>query len=86
MSQKIKVHIKELVLHGFERIDRRRVGVAVESELSRLFTEQGVPSSLTHGSECPSIDGGKFKAAHNSGTESIGSHIAQAVYGGLGKK
>lgn len=83
MKRSIKLHIDELVLHGFERMDRCRLAEVVGSELSRLFMEQGVPSSLGLGGECPMIDGGEWNVAANSGAEMSGAQIAKAVYGGL---
>ena len=46
----IELHIEELVLHGFAPKDRYTIGEAVQRELSRLFAEQGVHSSLSRGS------------------------------------
>lgn len=38
MSRPIRVHIGELVLHGFERRDRHAIAVAVREELARSLT------------------------------------------------
>jgi len=40
---RIEVHIEELILEGFAPGDRWRVGAAVQEELGRLFSRQGVP-------------------------------------------
>jgi hypothetical protein len=80
----IDLHIEELVFHGFSRADRYRIGQAVEHELGRLFTEQGMPPSLARSGEIASLDGGSFEARPGSGTEAIGAQVARAVYGGLG--
>ncbi len=79
----IELHIEELVLHGFEAGDRHSIGEAVERELSRLFTEQGVPPSLERGSRIDSLKGGDIKITPGSSAEVIGARVAQAVYGGL---
>jgi hypothetical protein len=79
----VELHIEELVLHSFEPGDRHRIGEAAERELSRLFTEQGTPPSLTRGHEIARVDGGTFEAKQGSTVEAVGAQVARAVYGGL---
>lgn len=81
----VELHIEELVLHGFAPQDRYRIGSAVEAELACLFTEQGVPSSLTRSGEMAHLDGGKFEVAPGSTAEAIGDQVARALYGGLNR-
>jgi hypothetical protein len=81
----IELHIEELVLHGFAPADRYRIGEAVESELARLFDEQGVPPSLARESGIERLDGGAFEVAHGSKLEAVGVQVAQAVFGGLSR-
>ena len=81
----IELHIKELVLHGFNHGDRYLISEAVQVELTRLFSEQGLPSTLSHHVEIGSVDGGAFHATPGSKPAAIGSQVAHAVYGGLGK-
>jgi hypothetical protein len=84
MRQKnIELCIEELVLDGFEQVDRSRVAEAVESELTRLFVERGVTPSLASGGEIGRLNGGTFQAAANSRPETIGAGVARAIYGGL---
>ncbi len=79
----IELHIEELLLEGFEQVDRHRIAEAVERELTHLFTERGIPHSLAGGGEINRLDGGAFQVAPNSRPETIGTRVAQAVYGGL---
>lgn len=76
----IELHIEQLVLHGFRPNDRYRIGKAVELELTRLFTEQGISYSMSKGGEFTYLDGGKFNVAPNSKTDTIGTKVAQSVY------
>ena len=76
----VNLHIEELVLLGFTPGDRYRIGDAMERELARLFTEQGVPPQS---SELAYLDGGAFEVKPGSGAEEIGVRVAQTVYGGL---
>ncbi len=80
-----EVHIEELVLHGFAPGDRHSIGEAVEHELTRLFAEQDVPSSLAHGGEIARLDSETFEVAPNSNAEAIGAQIARAIYSGLNR-
>lgn len=85
MEQKVDLHIEELVLHGFSPGDRYRIGQAVELELTRLITEQGIPSSLSRDGDLARINGGTINVSPNSRAEVIGGRVAQSVYGGFGK-
>jgi hypothetical protein len=42
----INLHIEELILHGFAREERYAIGEALQNELQRLFTTQGLPQSF----------------------------------------
>ena len=93
----LRVHIGELVLHGFPPGDRARIADAVQAELARLFTEGGVPAALTTGGAVERIDAGGFhtaaavapastgslQTANAARTETTGAQIAQTVYGRL---
>jgi hypothetical protein len=81
----IDLHIEELVLDGLPRVDQYRFSEAVQVELSRLFSERGVPRSLHRGGYMDQLDGGGFTVAPNSTESSIAGQIAQAVYRGFGK-
>jgi len=85
----IKLHIEELVLHGFAPGDRHTIADSVERELSHLlatqFAEQGIQSSLTHNAEHARLDAGSFHVTPNAKPNAIGTQIAQAVHGGLTK-
>ncbi len=85
MNQTIELHIEELILHGFSPHDRYHIGAAVEAELTRLFTEQGIPASLLNGIEIPSINAGTFNYQTNDNRKNTGNSIASSVYKGLAK-
>jgi hypothetical protein len=80
-NNNIELHIEKLMLHGFSPSDRHRIGEAVEVELTRLFTEQGI--SMTKGGEFARLDGGQFNVAPNSNANTIGSQVAQSVYNSM---
>jgi hypothetical protein len=77
----VRLHIEELVLHGFAPSDRHAIGDAVHQELTRLLVEQGVPALLTRGGETERI-AGSFPVAPGARPQVIGARVAEAVYGG----
>ena len=78
----IKLHINEVVLHGFEPADRAALGAALETELARLLAA-GDPASLTGANEAARIDGGAFDMPAHAAPEVTGTRLARAVYDGM---
>lgn len=84
-AHSVELHIEELVLHGFASNDRYRIGDALERELTRLVTEQGVPPVISQGVEVARLNAGAFQVKTGSNPETTGVQLAQAIYRGLGK-
>lgn len=82
--KRIEINIEKLVLEGFEHADRHQIGEAVEQELIRLFTEQGIPPGLEKGGNIASLGGETIEIAPGSKAPNIGIDISKSVYGGLG--
>jgi hypothetical protein len=78
----VKLHIEELVLHGFEPGDRAALGAALETELARLIAA-GDPEPLTHTGRVARLDGGAFELPAHAGPEVAGTRLARVVYDGL---
>ncbi|HEX8336386.1 MAG TPA: hypothetical protein VF621_06625 [Pyrinomonadaceae bacterium] len=78
----IKLHIDEVVLHGFEPADRAALGAALETELARLLAA-GDPTALTGASQVARIDGGAFEMPRHTAPDVAGTRLARAVYDGL---
>ena len=79
-----KIHIEELVLHGFAASDRHRIAGEVERELSRLMGEgrlAGFRENLT----LERMNGGTFKVEAGAKAQAAGTQIARAVFRGLGQ-
>ena len=83
----INLHIERLVLDGLEIAPEQRpvLQAAVERELSRLLTERGLSPSLAQGIAVPQISTGGIQLINSNPTQ-IGQHIAQSVYGGIGRE
>ncbi len=79
----LNLNIDRLTLHGFSPSARHRIGAAMETELTRLFTEEGIPPSLTQDSVINQLDGGNLEIAARTPPRIIGIRIARAIYRGL---
>lgn len=80
-TEKIDLYVNELVLYGFPRSERHRIGEAVRKELLRQLTEQGIPQALTQQSRVARLNAGSIQAVQGVKPENIGMQVAQAVYG-----
>lgn len=80
---RIHVEINDLVLHGFDYNDHRRVSNAIKEELSRLIAEQGVSKFYSKGGVLPSVVvRGVDTSLH---PKKAGGSIAKLVYSELSK-
>jgi hypothetical protein len=82
MQPAVEIEIQELVLHGFSGNDRFAIGDAVQRELERLITEQGLPG-LAHSVSADRMDGGVLRIASGTGPQVIGAQLAARVHEGL---
>ena len=76
----LELNIEELRLHGFKRSDREKIAAAVQTELERLFSEEGLPSGLKDGREVR-LQGGSFSVPTGLNPEKAGEHLARQMYG-----
>ncbi len=81
----VELRIEELVLYGFPPGDHRRIGDAAQRELSRLFTEKGVPPSLSRGGETPRLEAGAFEINPGLGADAVGARLARSLYEGMAR-
>jgi hypothetical protein len=81
---KIEIHIDELVLHGFDAVDRYAIGDAVSAELARLIAEQGSPALFTHSLHIPSLQMSPVQIAPGAvHPEGVGAQVANQLYQSL---
>jgi hypothetical protein len=94
----LDLHIDELVLHGFGPGDRYAIAAAVERELGRLFTEEGVPRGLAEDRDGSDgdfettdatrsvfrMDAGTFDVTHDATPDAVGTQVARAIHRSLG--
>jgi|WetSurMetagenome_2_1015567.scaffolds.fasta_scaffold463103_1 hypothetical protein len=84
----INLHIERLVLEGLPVEGARAVDVqaAVEAELARLLTENGLAAHLQQGAALPHLSGNVLPVSAEHNPAHLGTQIARSVYGGLGNK
>jgi hypothetical protein len=82
----IHLHIERLILDGLpvERAQGPLVQAAVEAELARLLTENGLGVAFGAGGVVPGIDANGIQLSPGSSPAQLGRQIAQSVYGGIG--
>ena len=76
----IELHLEELVLDGFATTDRYRISAALQAEMSRLFTERGVPASLAHGGSIAMLRAEGLDVSPSASADRIGKQVARALY------
>jgi len=76
----IRIEIGEMVLHGFEYHDHRRIGASIELELSRLVKEKGVFQDRAEGKKISKVDNLSFDIDTYTSSRSIGTGVANSVF------
>ena len=84
----INLHIERLILDGVNIPPNQRdlLQASVETELTRLFTTGGLSPSLAGGIALPSVAANSIPLTGNNDPVQLGQHIAQSVYGGIGRE
>lgn len=81
----INLHIGSLILDGIDLPPQQRpvLQQALEMELARLLSEQGLASGLTQGGAVRELTGGTIQVGTGDDPVAFGQQIARAVYGGI---
>jgi hypothetical protein len=80
------LRIDELVLHGFERVDRYALAGAIERELGRLLGESGAQQALFAREKSIGdhrLDAGSFTVPSDATPGAVGLQVARAIFCGL---
>ena len=80
----LNLNIERIILEGVDlpRSQRSRLQAAVSTELSRLLTENGLPTSLQKGGAVSSLPA-TVSAPKGMSPEQMGTEIAQSIYRGM---
>lgn len=79
----LKLHIEELILHGFADRDRQLIGAAIEQELARLLTEAGPKNLPVRSLELGRVDAGSVHLGPDTQPHVVGRHVAERVFSQL---
>jgi len=80
------LRIEELVLHGFQSVDRHGLASAIERELGRLLGEPGAQAALLSRDGARReyrMDAGSFSVAAGATPDAVGVQVARAIHRGL---
>lgn len=82
----INLSIERLILDGIAipHAQRPLLQAAVEAELGRLLTENGLSAELMVGGAMPHVPAGSIHLTPDANPIQMGQQIAQAVYRGIG--
>lgn len=82
----IKLHIKQIVLHGFDGADRQQISAAIIQELSQLLTARGIPPVLAQGAALNYLNAGSFQFNNTAAAQVTGIKTARALYQGMNQR
>ncbi len=77
----VRVHVEQLVLHGFDPRQRHRIGDAVRAELAETLSAGGLGPPADGPATTPRIDAGTVTLGARG--DGIGAGVAKAVRGVL---
>ncbi len=78
----IELEIDRLILPNLPILHRSLVTAAIEAELTRLITEQGIPQGVNL-QEALSVPGSTVSIEPGSKPAAIGAQVAQSIYRNL---
>ena len=83
---KVRLHIEHLLLDGLpvSNAQGAQVKAAVEAELGRLLTEQGVAHEFRSSIAVPSVNAGPMQMPRRATPVALGTEIARSVFSGVG--
>ena len=81
----INLHIDRLILDNVNIAPHQQhlLQASIETELTRLLTENGLSSQFTQGTALPKVAGNPLHITDNNPSQ-LGQQIAQSIYGGIG--
>ena len=77
----IELHIDRLVLHGVSRHQQHSIGEAIQQELLRQLTANGIPDLLSRQGNVLHLNAGSVQLGQGDRSGRIGRQVARAVYG-----
>jgi hypothetical protein len=84
----INLHIERIIIEGLpvERNGQGALQSAIETELTRLLSENGLAATLQSGGVFPNAPSSSIQLAGAESPAQIGQQIARAAYGSIGNE
>lgn len=79
----INLHIDRIILNGVGQLNRGQLNLAIEKELHRLISIQGLHRSFNQSGSINQITAKPIVLPGQIGEKSLGNKIANSVYGGM---
>lgn len=79
MSREIEIHIEKLVMHGIPTNNSYRIAEAIQSEITRQLTENGIPNNLQSAGHIALMNAGTVNIASQNAAV-VGRKVAQKIY------
>jgi hypothetical protein len=81
----INIDIQKLILEGMpiSPSQGRLLQAAVEAELARLLSTEGIPDKWKAGGVVPQVPRGAIQLKPGTNPTQMGQQIAQGIYGGM---
>ena len=83
MPKAINLHINKIVLHGVDQLNRGQLGLALEQELHRLISNQGLHGSLKQSTFVNYVSARPISINSRVHEKQLGRQIASSVYRGM---
>jgi hypothetical protein len=77
----LELNIEKLILPDLPPRQRARVAAAIEQELTRLWTEQGLPPGVT--GDSLALNAASVQVAAGMTPDAMGVQVAQSIYHSL---
>jgi plasmid stabilization system protein ParE len=85
MPPRIRIHIDEIVLHGFEPGERRRIADALQARLAELLADTPLTGQRMTSISLERADAGTISIPEGAAAAAVGEGIAAALHGGMGR-
>lgn len=83
MEYNLEFNIEQLIFEGFSSRERFRISNAIQQQLTRIFRENGIPTSLKNNGNINRLNLQNIDVPSGQKPETIGQQVAQNLYSAL---
>jgi hypothetical protein len=82
--KRLVIHVDRLVLQGFRPEDKQAIGLGLQQELQRAFSQRGaIPNRIGKLADAPHLTADRVRIQTGSTPGRIGQRVARAIGKGL---